>query len=109
MIRLPAAVDALLAREQRDYSARRPRSAALATAASRHWSGGVPLHWMADWGTPFPLSVEFAEGATLTDADGLSYSDFCLGDTGAMFGHSPPVGRCGDRGPSRAGPDLHAA
>jgi glutamate-1-semialdehyde 2,1-aminomutase len=90
MIRTPAAVDALLAREQRDYGARRPRSAALATAAQRHWPGGVPLHWMADWGTPFPLSIEFAEGATLTDADGLSYSDFCLGDTGAMFGHSPP-------------------
>jgi glutamate-1-semialdehyde 2,1-aminomutase len=44
---------------------------------------------MADWGTPFPLSVAEASGATLTDVDGLEYTDLCLGDTGAMFGHSP--------------------
>jgi glutamate-1-semialdehyde 2,1-aminomutase len=50
---------------------------------------GVPMHWMVDWGTPFPLFIEKAEGATLTSADGDDYVDFCLGDTGAMFGHSP--------------------
>jgi glutamate-1-semialdehyde 2,1-aminomutase len=27
----------------------------------------------------------------LIDADGIGYTDFCLGDTGAMFGHSPPA------------------
>jgi glutamate-1-semialdehyde 2,1-aminomutase len=27
----------------------------------------------------------------LTDADGNTYVDFCLGDTGAMFGHGPPA------------------
>ncbi len=27
----------------------------------------------------------------MTDADGNGYIDFCLGDTGAMFGHSPPA------------------
>ena len=85
-MRAPAA---LLEREQRAYIARRPRSAALAEAARGHWPGGVPLHWMGDWGTPFPLSVTEATGATLVDADGLAYTDFCLGDTGAMFGHSP--------------------
>jgi glutamate-1-semialdehyde 2,1-aminomutase len=26
----------------------------------------------------------------VTDADGNRYIDFCLGDTGAMFGHAPP-------------------
>jgi glutamate-1-semialdehyde 2,1-aminomutase len=90
MIR-PAAVDALLAREQRHFIARHPRSAALAAEARRHWPGGVPLHWMADWGTPFPLSVAEASGATLVDVDGHEITDFCLGDTGAMFGHSPPA------------------
>ena len=90
MIR-PAAVDALLAREQRDYIARHPCSAALATEAGRHWPGGVPLHWMADWGTPFPLVVSEASGATLVDVDGHRITDLCLGDTGAMFGHSPPA------------------
>ena len=90
MIR-PAAVDALLAREQRHYIARHPRSAALAAEARRHWPGGVPLHWMADWGTPFPLTVAEASGATLVDVDGHEITDLCLGDTGAMFGHSPPA------------------
>jgi glutamate-1-semialdehyde 2,1-aminomutase len=90
MIR-PAAVDALFAREQRDYIARHPRSAALAADARRHWPGGVPLHWMADWGTPFPLAVAEASGATLIDVDGHELTDLCLGDTGAMFGHSPPA------------------
>lgn len=44
---------------------------------------------MLDWATPFPLSITRAEGATVTDADGLTYVDFCLGDGGALFGHSP--------------------
>jgi glutamate-1-semialdehyde 2,1-aminomutase len=48
------------------------------------------MHWMVDWDTPFPLFVARAQGATLTDADGNEYIDFCLGDTGAMFGHAPP-------------------
>lgn len=47
------------------------------------------MHWMADWPTPFPLFVERAHGATFVDADGHEYVDFCLGDTGAMFGHAP--------------------
>ena len=28
---------------------------------------------------------------TLRDADGHEYADFCLGDTGTMFGHVPPA------------------
>lgn len=46
---------------------------------------------MLDWETPFALSIVSAEGATVTDADGLAYADFCLGDSGALFGHSPPA------------------
>jgi glutamate-1-semialdehyde 2,1-aminomutase len=49
------------------------------------------MHWMTDWGTPFPLFIDKACGVDLTDADGNAYIDFCLGDTGAMFGHSPPA------------------
>ena len=44
---------------------------------------------MTDWGTPFALQVAQARGARLTDLDGHALVDFCLGDTGAMFGHSP--------------------
>lgn len=78
----------LLQRERNRYAQARPKSAEMARTA-KHWWNGVPLHWMLDWGTPFPLFVAKAEGVTLTDVDGHRYTDFCLGDTGAMFGHAP--------------------
>ncbi|MFM1885396.1 MAG: hypothetical protein RL026_553 [Pseudomonadota bacterium] len=81
----------LLARERAAFEAARPRSRALAERARRHFPHGVPMHWMRDWATPFPLFVDRAVGATLIDVDGHEYADFCLGDTGAMFGHSPPA------------------
>ena len=80
---------ALLARERDAYVRRHPQSAALAQRAGAHLMFGVPLHWMQDWSTPFPLQVAQAGGATLHDVDGHQLSDFCLGDTGAMFGHAP--------------------
>lgn len=79
----------LIARERDAYAAERPRSAALAEEARAHWHDGVPLHWMTDWGLPFPLFVAEAHGSTLIDVDGHAHADFCLGDTGSMFGHAP--------------------
>jgi glutamate-1-semialdehyde 2,1-aminomutase len=79
----------LLQRERAAFAARNPRSRALAERAGNSLMFGVPLHWMNDWGTPFALQVAQALGAQLTDADGHTLADFCLGDTGAMFGHSP--------------------
>ncbi len=88
------AIAALTAREARAYPQSHPASARLAQLSEPHWQGGVPFQWMRDWGLPFPLFVRSARGATLIDVDGHSYDDFCLGDTGAMFGHSPaPVAR----------------
>ena len=84
-----ARAQALLQREQATFSARNPRSKALSERAQAHLLFGVPLHWMTDWGTPFALQVAHAQGAHLVDADGHTLVDFCLGDTGAMFGHSP--------------------
>jgi glutamate-1-semialdehyde 2,1-aminomutase len=66
-----------------------PNSAALAERAAGHMLFGVPLHWMTDWSTPFALSVSEARGARVVDVDAHAYVDFCLGDTGAMFGHAP--------------------
>jgi glutamate-1-semialdehyde 2,1-aminomutase len=86
-----ASAEAMLAREKALFIQRNPRSKALSEQAARHWLSGVPMHWMLDWGTPFPLFIAKAEGVDLTDADGNAYVDFCLGDTGAMFGHSPPA------------------
>lgn len=84
-----AAIRAMIERERDRFAFANPRSRERAGRAARHWLHGVPMHWMLDWATPFPLFVAEAQGATLVDADGHRYADFCLGDTGAMFGHSP--------------------
>ncbi len=62
--------------------------AALAKGAAPYISG-VPMHWMLDWPMPYPMLVDKAKDASLVDIDGNLLDDFCLGDTGSMFGHSP--------------------
>jgi len=91
---VPAArIQSFQADEAKAYRAARPKSAASAKK-SGSWLGGVPMHWMKDWPAPFPMVVAAARGAVITDIDGNRLDDFCLGDTGAMFGHSPaPVTR----------------
>ncbi len=90
----PQRIAALQQAERERFIATHPQSMAQATAAQAHYLFGVPLHWMRDWPTPATLAVHSAQGVTLTCADGLRYADFCLGDTGAMFGHSPaPLAR----------------
>ncbi|MDN0073808.1 aspartate aminotransferase family protein [Crenobacter sp. SG2303] len=80
---------ALARREAERFTTTHPKSAELASQARPHLLSGVPMHWMSDWGTPFSLFVSSAAGNRLVDVDGHEYLDFCLGDTGAMFGHSP--------------------
>jgi glutamate-1-semialdehyde 2,1-aminomutase len=107
-------ISALLERENALYIQRNSTSAKLSEKSARHWLRGVPMHWMVDWGTPFPLFIAEAKGTTLTSADGHDYVDFCLGDTGAMFGHSPPaiaetLAREGARGLTTMLPSTDAA
>ncbi len=78
----------LLEREREEFSRRNPRSAAAYEAAN-HLFGRVPMTWMNKRAGGFPLYLGTAHGATVTDLDGHSYVDLCLGDTGAMAGHSP--------------------
>ena len=47
------------------------------------------MSWMAMWAGGYPIYLDRAEGATIVDVDGNEYADFCVGDTGAMAGHSP--------------------
>ena len=84
------ALSRLVARETDSFRATHRESARLAQSSAAHWLGGVPMHWMRDWNTPHPLFVRRALGVDVEDVDGNRYIDFCLGDTGAMFGHSPP-------------------
>lgn len=99
----PAAVTELSNRERIRFTDRNPKTTALAERAKQSLYGGVPMHWMSDWSTPVPLFVSHAKGARFYDVDGHEYIDFCLGDTGTMFGHSPdPIAKAlaeqGNRG-----------
>src|SRR6266849_3954417 len=79
----------LMAREQKKYVDERPKSKALFERASKSLLGGVPMNWTVKWAGAFPPFVREAQGAHFSDVDGHRYVDFCLGDTGAMTGHSP--------------------
>ena len=76
-------------RERDRFRESHRRSAELHEEARSSLLAGVPMSWMAMWAGGFPLYLERAHGATLVDVDGHEYADFCLGDTGAMAGHSP--------------------
>ena len=79
----------LHAREEQRFLAEHPKSAALYQRAQSSLLGGVPMNWMKKWAGPFPVFVQSAKGAHFVDVDGREYIDLCLGDTGAMTGHSP--------------------
>jgi glutamate-1-semialdehyde 2,1-aminomutase len=79
----------LMERELARFRAEHPRSEALSLEAKRSLLGGVPMHWMVRWPGGFPVFATEAAGARFRDVDGHEYLDLCLGDTGAMTGHSP--------------------
>lgn len=78
----------LRAAEEQLFADTHPRSAELADRARGSLLAGVPMPWMTRWPGAFPVFVERAQGARLVDVDGQEYVDLCLGDTGAMTGHS---------------------
>ena len=82
-------LQALMEREKTRFVTERPKSAALFERARKSLLGGVPMNWMAKWAGAFPPFVREARGAEFFDVDGHRYIDLCLGDTGAMTGHSP--------------------
>jgi glutamate-1-semialdehyde 2,1-aminomutase len=78
-------------RERESFRQRHTRSGRLAEVAKRSLLFGVPMNWMTRWPGDHPVYVDRAEGARFRDVDGIEYIDFCLGDTGGMAGHAPPV------------------
>ena len=78
-------------REEQRFRVEHPKSAAMFKAAQDSLLGGVPMSWMKKWAGAFPVFVKDAKGAHFTCIDGRNYVDLCLGDTGAMTGHSPDV------------------
>ena len=79
----------LMERESQRFVDQHPKSRALFEQGRGSLLGGVPMPWMVEWAGAYPVFVAEAEGARFSDVDGNSYADLCLGDTGAMTGHSP--------------------
>lgn len=79
----------LLKVEADAFTASNPISRQRFEACKSSLHNGVPMNWMVRWASPYPLCVDRAAGAKFVDVDGHDYVDFCLGDTGAMTGHSP--------------------
>jgi glutamate-1-semialdehyde 2,1-aminomutase len=82
-------LSSLLVEEEEFFHKTHPTSHNLYQRARQSLHGGVPMLWMIRWAGSFPVFVKEARGAHFTDVDGNSYIDLCLGDTGAMTGHSP--------------------
>jgi glutamate-1-semialdehyde 2,1-aminomutase len=79
----------LVEQEERRFVDDHPGSQQLFERGEKAMLSGVPMPWMTEWAGSFPVFAAGAEGARFTDVDGNEYVDLCLGDTGAMTGHSP--------------------
>ena len=90
----PDRLEKLRAREAKRFAQGRPKARAALDHGADVFLDGVPLHWMKDWPMPHLPLITKAKAARITDIDGYEIDDFCLGDTGSMFGHSPaPVAK----------------
>jgi glutamate-1-semialdehyde 2,1-aminomutase len=79
----------LLRLEEERFVEQHPRCRELFEQGKQSLLAGVPMPWMTEWAGAYPVFVAEASGAHFTDVDDNTYVDFCLGDTGAMTGHSP--------------------
>ncbi|MEX2648729.1 MAG: transaminase [Alphaproteobacteria bacterium] len=84
-----AKLESLTRTESERFAAEHPESKRLFEAARDHVWGGVPMHWMRLWPGSHPIYAAKSKGARIVDVDGHEYVDFCLGDSGALFGHAP--------------------
>jgi glutamate-1-semialdehyde 2,1-aminomutase len=80
----------LIQAERERFAGSHPKSRELFEDAQRNLLAGVPMSWMSRWPGGHPIFALEAQGARITDVDGNTYVDLCLGDTGAMAGHAPP-------------------
>ncbi|MBX9569300.1 MAG: aspartate aminotransferase family protein [Candidatus Obscuribacterales bacterium] len=82
-------LDTRLSEEEQKFKNDHPISFSLFEEAKSCLLGGVPMNWMTRWPGSFPLFIKEGKGAHFIDVDGHEYVDLCLGDSGAMAGHSP--------------------
>jgi glutamate-1-semialdehyde 2,1-aminomutase len=81
-------LDAALAEAEANFVAKRPKTAALHSRAKAVMPGGNTRTVL--YSAPFPIRIERAEGATLHDIDGHSYTDFVGEYSAGLYGHSNP-------------------
>ncbi len=82
-------IKTLTEREEKRFAEEHLKSKALFERAKGSLFRGVPMIWMTEWPGSFPIFVKEAKAARLKDVDGHTYVDLCLGDSGALTGHSP--------------------
>lgn len=79
--------------EMETFEKQHPVSKEMFEKAKANLLQGVPLNWMVRWMGNFPVFIEKAKGAHVTDVDGNEFVDFCLGDTGSLVGHAPQAAK----------------
>ena len=84
MSKIDAALDDAMAK----FAAKRPKTKALHERATQVMPGGNTRTVL--FTAPFPLRVETARGASLTDVDGHSYLDLLGEYSAGIYGHSHP-------------------
>ncbi|AXF85996.1 Glutamate-1-semialdehyde 2,1-aminomutase [Ephemeroptericola cinctiostellae] len=84
----------LYAIEQTRFEQTHQKSKAKWEAGRKNFLYGGPSHWMRRWVGGWPAYIskdsDNGYGVKLTDIDGNTYVDFCLGDSGGMYGHGHP-------------------
>ena len=85
----PDRVQSLLAAEWERFRDTTPGSAAAQERARGSIPLGVPSSFQ--WWDPYPISIESARGAWLTDSDGREVLDMSMGFGAMLVGHLNPV------------------
>ena len=86
----PEKIRTLHEREEKLYRQQNPRSLELYQRSLETLPNGVPNYWIKYFPHPYPLFFKEANGAHVTDVDGNSRIDVCLGGTACLFGYGNP-------------------
>ncbi len=82
-------LDELIAREERRFVERQPRSAELRRRANSSLAGGVTSSWQIT--TPQAVWLSHGTGSTIVDVDGNEYVDLHGGYGAGLAGHGHPA------------------
>ena len=84
-----AAVDRLIADEEKVFVRRQPRSTELIAEAGEHLAGGVTSNWQI--AQPQAVWMSHGKGSKVYDVDGTEYVDMHGGYGATIAGHAHPA------------------